>query len=286
MHYSFVILHYLAPDVTRRCIDTILSNFGDKDISVIAVDNASPDGSGDLLKQEYSTIDKVHFILLDSNEGFARGNNAGYDFAKETFDPDFIIVLNNDVMINDKDFLGTILQEYEETPFAVLGPDIHVPSHNWHQSPVRLEPMTIAEVKALRCKMAAKYRFHAYKYFSWNAKLLLGLRKEAARKENAPGVPHYGCVLHGACYIFSRDFIRSRNYAFNPATFLYTEEDILNFECTKTGLVMRYSPHLHVEHLEDVSTNAAFKSSYRRSRMKYKNLVDSLDVLLRLMKNE
>ena len=47
---AFVILHYRAIDYTRKCVECIKSLEGSKHI--IIVDNASPDGTGAMLKTE------------------------------------------------------------------------------------------------------------------------------------------------------------------------------------------------------------------------------------------
>ena len=285
MRFCFVILHYLVPDITRRCLNCLTGNFSDHDISVVVVDNASPDGSGAELQQEFGNDARIHFVLLRKNEGFARGNNEGYRYAMENLSPDFVIVMNNDVMVEDPGFLDGIVQEYGSKPFAVLGPDIYSPAADWHQNPARLKPMSLHEVKVLRAKMAAKHRFYAYHHFSWKLKLRLGLAREKAPVDQGSDTGHEGCVLHGACYIFSPDFLKTRPFAFNPTTFLYAEEDILAWECAKASLCVRYTPALKVTHLEDAATNAAIHSDYFRRKMKYGRIADSLDVLIKLMEN-
>jgi len=285
MRFCFVILHYLVPDVTRRCIGTLTSSFDGRDFAIVVVDNASPDGSGKVLEREFASDRRIFFLPLSSNEGFARGNNEGYQFAVRELHADFVIVMNNDVMVEDGNFLDAIESEYARKPFAVLGPDIWAPAAQWHQNPARLRPMTLAEAKVLRAKMAAKYKFFAYNHFSWKLKLLLGLANEKTPVDNDSAHAHEDCVLHGACYIFSPDFIKARPLAFNPDTFLYVEEDILAYECAKASLPTRYSPSLKVVHLEDAATNAAILSDYSRKKAKYGRVSRSLDVLIKLMEN-
>ena len=48
---------------------------------------------------------------------------------------------------------------------------------------------------------------------------------------------------------------------------------------------MVYEPKISVEHMEDVSTDMAFKSDYTKRKMKYKNLVKSGKVLLDVIEN-
>lgn len=286
MRVSFVILHYLAPEMTMRCIGLLRQNFAAEGVQLVVVDNASPDGSGPALMERCRDMADVHFVLLHGNKGFAQGNNAGYRYAVEHFDPDFIVVMNNDVLIEDPSFIDRIYSEYAEDPFAVLGPDIWAPEAGRHQSPTKLLPMTEEKARELRRIFRLKDRFYAYQHYSWKLKQMLGLARTKQPEDNEPDKPHTDCVLHGACYIFSRDFISRRRDAFNPSTFLYMEEDILHLECRRDSLRMRYCPSLKVTHLEDVSTNAAFKSGYRRNKVKYKRMVDSLDIFIALMQGQ
>ena len=92
--------------------------------------------------------------------------------------------------------------------------------------------------------------------------------------------------LHGSCYIFSKKFIESRTYAFNPATFLYYEEDILCYECKNQNLKMFYSPEIHIQHLEDVSTNMVYKSDYKKEEFKLKEMIKSSEVYINLVNRQ
>lgn len=286
MRYCFVILHYMAHGASRCCLDALIRVLPGADSSIVIVDNGSPDGSGAQLQEEFAGNPRVSFVTLKENVGFARGNNEGYRYAKEHFDPDFIIMMNNDILITDPAFLDKISAEYEANPFAVLGPDIFVPLQDRHQNPARLQPMTKDEAMAIRKKYARKNRHFFYNYTTWNLKLAFWLDKYPIPADQGSADPHDGCVLHGACYIFSRDFIAKREHAFNPATFLYMEEDILQLECSRAGLKMHYSPALQVTHLEDASTRAAYGSVYKRTKFKCAKLVESLDIFIGMLGGE
>lgn len=281
MRFCFVILHYLVPDITMESVDLLLDNFRDRDMSVVVVDNCSPDGSGTAIRERYASETRVHVVQLPVNEGFARGNNVGYKYAVEHLAPDFIIVMNNDVFIEDAGFAGKVEREYKASPFAVLGPDIFSPCANVHQNPSRPVPLTLSQVKSLRCKMAMKYFFFPLVHVLRKAGL--SNRSDAVPEQKDFMEPREGCVLHGACYIFSKDFMAARPLAFNPSTFLYCEEDILCHECLEAGLSMRYCPSVSVKHLEDAATKASSRSSFRRDRTKYRRLATSLGVLEKLM---
>jgi GT2 family glycosyltransferase len=56
---------------------------------------------------------KLTIIKNDQNCGFAAGNNIGIRFALKALDPDYVLLLNNDTVV-DKKFLDTALKLMEE----------------------------------------------------------------------------------------------------------------------------------------------------------------------------
>lgn len=296
MKFGFVVLHYLAYEMTLQCVNLLLENFSNYNIHIVIVDNASTNGSGKKLQKDFAANEKVSVLLNQSNLGFAKGNNTGYDFIKTNFSPDFLIVINNDVLIKDKYFLDTIPNIFTKTSFAVLGPDIYNPFSNNHQNPGRLKVLTYEELlqRNLEMKYDIKHftKYYIKTFISQAIKSNLKLKeiyrfiKYTILKRNKIDYtktyinPH----LHGSCYIFSKDFMVNRPYAFNPGTFLYYEEDILCYECINAKLKMIYSPDIHIEHLEDVSTNLKYSSFKEKEYFKLSEMIKSSDFLLTIMK--
>ena len=103
---AFVILHYRAIDTTHSCVKSIRALAGDKHI--VIVDNASPNGTGAVLAEEFAASPDVTVLLHGKNDGFARGNNVGTRWVCTHLDADFTVVLNNDVEIPQHDFIPQI----------------------------------------------------------------------------------------------------------------------------------------------------------------------------------
>lgn len=158
--YGFVILHYMAYDMTVHCADMLLENYGDKDIRIVIVDNASPNGSGKNLAAYYKEQTAVTVLFSRENVGFARGNNAGYSCLRDSCD--YIIIMNNDVLIQQSDFLKKIHDLYLRERYAVLGPDIYSPHGiRKHQNPFFLQTSSKATLqKNLKAMEANNRRFH------------------------------------------------------------------------------------------------------------------------------
>ena len=49
-------------------------------------------------------------VLLTENVGFAKGNNAGCEYAIKKYQPDFLCVINSDTVIEQSEFIDIIYE--------------------------------------------------------------------------------------------------------------------------------------------------------------------------------
>lgn len=255
---STVILHYNDAEMTRKYINNLQSlNWAGIDHHIIVVDNASPDGSGTSLYEGYADSNIVDVILMDKNEGFARGNNAGIAYSVSNHSPELIIISNNDIIIEDKDLPNKIIETYRRTVFDVFGPDIYSTYRSNHQSPIREHYLSVEELndrisyidKTLR-KLRVLDRLKLYEP-------LRSVKKSF--NSSYPSAPNYdryqeNVVLQGAFFVLSRGYLEAYPDGLYPDTFLYMEEDILNYRIHKKNLKAVYDPDLKVNHLEGAAT--------------------------------
>ncbi len=264
----FIILHYMVAEETETCIRSLDRLSGERHI--VIVDNASPNGSGKALQEKYRDRQDITVLLNDENSGFARGNNVGCAYAKNKLDPDFYVVMNNDVEITQKDFISRIAAVYEKEPFAVLGPDIYSTTGRVHQSPKGTRRTTIEDARAQKALYRKKLDSRVLTPLKCWLKRLAPVRALAARKKSISSgadwtKPYRDVPLHGSCLIFSRDFARKREHFFFPGTFFYYESEILDYECGREGLKVLYEPSLHVLHHQNVSTRTTMADERRRT---------------------
>lgn len=111
---AVVVVNWNSDDLLGQC----LSSLGRQNLppdKIIVVDNASTDGSAAGIEARYRNT-KV--IQLDTNTGFAAGNNIGVDAAK---DCDWIALVNPDVCA-EPDWLERIISAAKENPeYAFFG---------------------------------------------------------------------------------------------------------------------------------------------------------------------
>jgi GT2 family glycosyltransferase len=75
--------------------------------------------------KDLSDIKPLTLIKNRINQGFAEGNNIGIKYALKNLDPKYILLLNNDTVV-DKNFLNTLVNEGENNlDFGLLGPKIY-----------------------------------------------------------------------------------------------------------------------------------------------------------------
>ncbi len=278
---GFVVLHYQSFEMTTRCVDTLLEHLGSQPCFVVVVDNGSPNGSGAELLERYGDERRVEVILTGENLGFARGNNVGYAWLKEHCDPDFIVVMNNDVLIEQDDFVCRVQSAYVQRGFAVLGPDIFEPGTGCHRNPYRASGYGKDEAERLLRSMRLWDKIFPYRYWK-----LCSMSRAQKKRDSEPSLDApwkheaVGCMLQGSCFVFSREFTSVRSVAFCPDTFLYFEEAILARDCEKLGLKMLYFPEAKVIHLGSVSTKLAGGSDYRREKRKNRQHFQSVQIFV------
>lgn len=288
--FVFIILHYLAEDMTKECVDYLEKHMDMSKCRIVIVDNASANGSGKRLEQYYRDKENCDVILNKENVGFARGNNVGYAYAKEKYNPDYMIIMNNDVLISDDKFLEKIEKIYIETGFHVLGPDILSKLTGKHQNPIQKNGVTKKQVERdiVHFQKCINNPVRYYIINKIKSTLRIRTRLKKIMKKNFYLNQIINPVLHGACYIFSSKYITYENEAFDSRTFLYREEDILHYKCKNKKYLMVYEPTIKVYHLEDVSTDVSLnikkkktiKDDYMKSKFIYKNMLDSSKVLM------
>jgi GT2 family glycosyltransferase len=94
MDVSILIISFNTVDMTRICLDSVFDQTTDVSFEVIVVDNASEDGSAEMIRHEFP---EVALHALDSNLGFGRANN----LAAESAMGDYVLLLNSDTVVLD-----------------------------------------------------------------------------------------------------------------------------------------------------------------------------------------
>ncbi|WP_077611301.1 glycosyltransferase [Clostridium sp. Marseille-P2415] len=284
MDIVFVILHYTAIEMTIGCVSSIRRHIDTVKYKIIIVDNCSPDDSWRELNLIFRNNTDVVLLHSDENVGFARGNNIGFSYAKQKFQPHFLILMNNDVCLMQNWIYKKLKQKYEETDYAVLGPMIITGEGSICSSPLRKE---ILSMQGARRSIRRNYRllklncFGLDKFYRCIKSKFYKHVPQFSVEERL--IQHENVEIHGCFMVFSEDYI-SRFDGLDPSTFLYMEEDILFLHLMKNNLKSVYCPDIVIYHKEDASTDAVLKNGHKKNAFVYRNCMDSLKSYLKILK--
>ena len=274
----------MALDETILCVESIRGGVeGEK--KIVIVDNFSPNGTIKGLREKYQDADDVDVLETGENLGFARGNNYGYAYAVREYDPDFVVVMNNDMEIRQKDFITQMYKSFEEYRFAVMGPDIYSTKKKYHQNPQTRRMPTRKDLEKSRRSLTIKHNLRFMIPLKW--RILELLHRQAVPEKRAENyVDHVveDPLLHGSCYVFSKDFTgKHPAECFYDGTFMYLEAEILCYQCRRDKEKMIYDPRLRVDHHEDVATDLEYHKQSVKSIFTVKCLLQSTKAFLALM---
>jgi GT2 family glycosyltransferase len=115
MDLSIIILDYKSKGLVRQCVKTIRLFAPKHSHEIIVVDNASGQGTGEMIRREFP---EVTMIDVPRNLGYAAGNNLGIARARGRY----ILILNPDITVRPGAIDALIEYMDAQTDIGVLGP--------------------------------------------------------------------------------------------------------------------------------------------------------------------
>lgn len=115
MKLSIIIVNWNTKNLLDKCLTSVLRETKNVDFEIFVVDNASSDGSTQMVQEKYP---EIKLIANKENRGFAAANNQAIKQAAG----DYVLMLNPDAVIlnNAGDKAISILQKRPEA--GILGP--------------------------------------------------------------------------------------------------------------------------------------------------------------------
>jgi N-acetylglucosaminyl-diphospho-decaprenol L-rhamnosyltransferase len=114
---SIIIVSWNTRDLLARCLDSLQAASGGLDVEIIVVDNASQDGTPDIVRQRFPEV-----LLLEpgQNLGFAAGNNLGLSRARGQW----LMLLNPDTEVGEGVLQSLITFLQKHPMIGVVGPPL------------------------------------------------------------------------------------------------------------------------------------------------------------------
>jgi GT2 family glycosyltransferase len=138
---SIVIVSFNTRDLLRNCLTSVAAGGGNLEVETFVVDNASADGSPDMVEREFPS---VRLICNDVNRGFAAANNLAIEQATGRY----LLLLNSDTEVQH-DALRTLVRFMDQHPNAgYCGPRLINPDGS-HQPSARRFPTVLSGAYSL-----------------------------------------------------------------------------------------------------------------------------------------
>ena len=119
---SIIILNWNGLEDTAECLESF-KKVTYPNYEVIVVDNGSEGNDAEVLKEKFG--DYIQLVQNDENLGCAKGFNVGIIYALENSRPDYIMIMNNDMVVAP-DFLDELVRVAEgDTQIGIVGPKIY-----------------------------------------------------------------------------------------------------------------------------------------------------------------
>lgn len=227
---SIIIISYNSLEVTRECLQSVYGSDMRSEYEVIVVDNASGDGSPEMVSREFP---QARLIANAENLFFAKANNQGAAIARGKY----LLLLNSDTIVRG-DNLQRMVDFYEGQPedVACIGPRILNPDGT-------LQSCGYPDAGNTFQHTATVFLLHR----------LLPLRLLSAPLDRRPRSTHRTGWVSGCCMMISRKIYIEEGGLCEDLRF-YGEEPEFSYRTRKKGYRTIYFGGAEITHLGGYST--------------------------------
>lgn len=239
MDISIVIVNWRTRDPLRECLRSVQSQDGVSSIQIIVVDNASEDGSTEMVETEFP---QIQLICNSQNRGFAAACNQGIRLAKGRF----ILLLNPDTVVPPQT-LAKLLAFAETHPdSAVVGCRVVNPDGSLERTCFRYPSVLNVLLSVLYLnKLFPRNRFFGREFMTW-------WDRDSIRDVD---------VITGSCMLVRRKAIEQVGLM-DERYFIYAEEADWCYRFAQAGWKMTFTPTAKIVHLSSQSTSQCWTKMY------------------------
>jgi GT2 family glycosyltransferase len=230
-------------EISKRCLLSLLDTDFRGNMELILVDNGSTDGTADWLKeyQDKYSSDKIRIVLILNKEN--RGCTGGRNQACLLATGKYVVILDNDIEIFQRDWLKKMIQFYEtQDKVGIVGPKLLFAS--------RPELIQTAGVGVTKTGVVAY----------WGQ----------GKNRNDPKFNYIREIqgYPGACWLICREIFNEVGYfdeVYHPVNY----EDVdLCYRIRQKGYKVLYYPEVELYHHQHVTTKNTVGLSFARVTVK------------------
>ena len=261
---GIITINYKSEDLLKKFITSVLEqNF--RDWVMVVINNSPDDIAINKVIKSFSSK-KIFLLSINKNVGYSKGNNLGFNYLLDNHlisREDIVLFSNEDIIINDKDFLGKAVEIMEELNCGFMGPKI------------------INNDGSLMMPHSKKANFLKCIFHMGNNGLvdkIFGINKNLKKITEFKKV----FLLNGAFF-----FCNAENFInvgmFDTNTFIYYAEELLFRNVDKLNIDVIYYPSIEVYHEHSASVKKSF-SILRKKKFVYEGEYYFLTNILKVNK--
>ena len=240
---SVIIVNWNTKDILQNCLDSIYQTIDNLSCEIIVVDNASSDGSKEMLQERYP---QVITIYNQVNRGFGAANNQAFTIMKGKY----ALLLNTDTILT----LGAINKLYSFArahPQAAIVCGQLLNADGKKQNSIASFPTLltlVANTSILEYLLPRLYPSKRYEY------------KQPIQVDSAIG----------ACMMVSKKALDEVGF-FDERYFFFFEETDLAYALHRKGWSVYHVPDVFIYHLQgqSIGHNAGSRIEFYRSRYQF-----------------
>jgi len=240
LNTAIVILNYNTKDLSKNCIESIVSKKWKNHFSVYFVDNGSSDGSAEFIKSKYK---EVKIISNTSNLGYTGGYNSAIKKIYKNFD--YLLLLNSDTLVTE----GSL----DSLAGFARNRDLGISSCRLENVSEELQPNAgslpyppaaffwISGLDDIFKKIIHLPTFHETNMKFYNDEKIVGW-------------------VSGAAMLIRRDVFKKIGF-FDENIFMYAEDVDYCWRAVKAGFKVGWTGNARIIHLEGASSKANRKAN-------------------------
>ncbi len=235
---SIIIVNWNTRIIVCDCLRSIYEQCGEIDLEVIVIDNASTDGSVEMVKKDFP---QVTLIENSQNRGFAAANNQGIAISKGRY----VLLLNSDTVVLDNAIAKTVAFADSHPKAAIVGCRVLNPDRT-------LQPTCFMFPSILNMLLSSTYLYKLFpksKFFG----------REQMTWWNRNDIKEVD-VVTGCCMLVRQDAIKKVG-SMDEQFFMYGEETDWCYRFRRAGWKVMFTPVCEIIHLGGQS------SRQKRSKM-------------------
>jgi GT2 family glycosyltransferase len=234
---SIIVLNWNGLKDTIECLES-LKKITYPNYEVIVVDNGSKGNDAQVLEEKFG--DYIHLIRNNKNSGYTGGNNIGVRYALTYSVPDYVLILNNDVVV-DQAFLTEMVGAAADGQVGLVGPKAYV----YGSSDSRLE-LVWYEVDMHKGKASHVGRWEI----------------DHGQYDEVRQVDY----VQGSCLLVRQEVIQTVGL-FDEEYFCYWDETDYCYRVREAGYRIIYAPHAKIWHKKFLNLKPWYRTLRRRDQV-------------------